>query len=90
MFKARVGVKEPYSLQRHWILPKLKVARSGRGRHRLKTILCFYKVGAISPPLSVKIRSRYWSRQIFGAIAVGFPVASTIRSIASAANIEAH
>ena len=90
MFEARMGMKEPHPLQKHWVLPRLRMARSGQGRQRLKTVLRSHKVGAGPLPLSVKIRSRYWSRQIFDATAVGFSVISTIRFIASAANIEAH
>ena len=90
MFEALVGVKEPHPLQRHRILPKLKVVRSGQGRHKLKTILRFYKVGVISLPLSVKIRSRYWPHQILGVTAIRFPIVSAIRSIASVANMEAY
>ena len=66
------------------------MARSRQGRQRLKIVLRFHMVEAIPPPLLVKIRSRYWSRQIFGATAVGFTVIITIRSIVSAANMEAH
>ena len=87
MFEARMGMKEPHPLQKHWVLPRLRMARSGQGRQRLKTALRFHKVGAIPPPLLAKIRSKCWLRQIFGAIAVGFLVVSTIRSIASAANM---
>ena len=87
MFEARVGVKEPHPLQRHWVLPRLKMARSRQGRQRLKTVLRFHKVRAMTPPLSVKIRSRCWSRHIFGVTAVGFVVVSTIRSFSSAANM---
>ena len=87
MFEARVGVKEPHPLQRHWVFLRLKIARSGQGRQRLKVVLCFRKVGAMPPPLSVKIRSRCWSRQIFGVTAVGCLVVSTIRSLSSAANM---
>ena len=87
MFEARVGVKEPHSLQKHQVLPRLKMARSGQGRQRFKTVLHFHEVGAMPPLLSVKIRSRCWSRQTFGATAVGFLVVSTIRSLSSAANM---
>ena len=82
-----MGVKEPHPLQRHQVLPRLKMARSGQGRQKLKTAFHFHKVGAMPPPLSVKIRSRCWSRQIFGVTAAGFLVVSIIRSISSAANM---
>ena len=55
MFEARVGMKEPHPLQRHWVLPRLKIAYSEQGRQRLKAVLHFHKVGAMPPPLSVKI-----------------------------------
>ena len=90
MFGARVGMKEPHPLQKQWVSPNLRMARSGQRRQRLKTVLRSHKVGAGPLPLSVKIRSRYWLRQTFSATAVGFPVIRTSRSIASAANVEAH
>ena len=58
MFEARVGVKEPHLLQKHLVSPRLKMARSGQGRRRLKTILLFHKTGEKPPPPSAKIRSR--------------------------------
>ena len=82
-----MGMKEPHPLQKHWVLSRLRMARSGQGRQRLKTALRFHKVEVIPPPLLAKIRSRCWSRQIFGATAVRFLVVNTIRSIASAANM---
>ena len=66
MFEAWVEVEEPYPPQRHRILPRLKVVRSGQGRHRFKVTSRLDKVGTVPPPLSVKIRSRFWSHQIFG------------------------
>ena len=87
MFEARVGVKEPHPLQKHWVFLSLRMARSGQGRQRLKTALRFHKMEAIPPPLSVKIRSRYWSRQIFDATALGLLIVGTIRSLSSAANM---
>uniref|UniRef100_A0A7N2QX25 Uncharacterized protein n=1 Tax=Quercus lobata TaxID=97700 RepID=A0A7N2QX25_QUELO len=90
MFEARVGMKDLHPLQRHRILPKLKVLRSRQGRHRLKIILRLVEVGMISLPLSVKIRSRDRLHQILGATAVRFSVISAICSIANVANMEAH
>ena len=87
MFEARVGVKEPHLLQKHWVSPRLKIARSGQGRRRLKIVLLFHKAGEKLPPPSAKIRSRCWSRQIFGATAMGFLIVGTIRSLSSAANM---
>jgi len=85
MFEARMGMKEPHPFQKHWVLPRLRMVRSGQGRQRLKTTFRFHNVGAVLLPLSAKIRSRCWLRQIFGASAVGFLVVSTIRFIVSAA-----
>ena len=45
MFEARAGVKELHPPQRHWVLPRLKVVRSGQGRHRFKIIFHFDKGG---------------------------------------------
>ena len=87
MFEARVGVKEPHLLQKHWVSPRLKMARSGQGRQRLRTILLFHKTGEKPPSPSAKIRSRCWSRQILDATAMGFLIVGTIRSLSSAANM---
>ena len=76
--------------QRHRTPPRLKVVRSGQGRHRLKMIFRFDKVGMVSPPLSVKIRNRYWLHQILGASEVRFSAISTVFSIAGVVNMEAH
>ena len=87
MFEAKVGVKGPYPLQKYWVSPRLKMARSGQGRRRLKTALPFHKVREKPPPPSAKIRSRCWSHQIFCATAMGFLIVGTIRSLSSAANM---
>ena len=85
-----MGVKELHPPQRHRTPPRLKVVRSRQGRHRLKMIFRFDKVGMVSLPLSVKIRSRYWSHQILGASEVRFSAISAVCSIAGVANMEAH
>ena len=82
-----MGVKEPHPLQKHWVSPRLKMAQSGQGRRRLKTALPFHKAGEKPPLPSAKIRSRYWSHQIFGVAAMGFLIVGTIRSLSSAANM---
>ena len=87
MFEAKWGVKEPHPLQKHWVSPRLKIARSGQGRRRLKIVLLFHKAGEKPPPPSAKIRSKCRSRQIFGAIAMGFLIIGTIRSLSNAANM---
>ena len=87
MFEAKVGVKGPHSLQKHWVSPRLKIARSGQGRRRLKIVLLFHKAGEKPPPPSATIRSRCWSRQIFDATAMGFLIVGTICSLSSVANM---
>ena len=71
-------MKEPYPSQKHHILMKLKMARSGQGWRRFKILLTF---------LSAKIRSRGSSRQTFGATELGSPIISTSRSLMSIANM---
>ena len=61
MLEAKVGVKGPHPLQKHWVSPRLKMTQSGQGRRRLKTALPFRKAGEKPPLPSAKIRSRYWS-----------------------------
>ena len=87
MFEAKVGVKGPHPLQKHWVSPRLKMARSGQGRRRLKTALPFRKAREKPPFPSAKIRSKHWSHQIFGAAALGFLIVGTIRSLSNAANM---
>ena len=87
MVEAKVGVKGPHPLKTHWVSLRLKMARSGQGRQRLKTFLPLDKAGKkpFLPP--AKIRSRCWSHQIFDATALGFLIVGTIRSLSSAANM---
>ena len=80
-------VKGLHPLQKHWVSPRLKMARSGQGRRRLKTALPFRKAGEKPPLPSAKIRSRYWSHQIFSATVVGFLIVGTIYSLSSATNM---
>ena len=65
MFEAWVGMKGLHTLQRHRILMILKVMWYGQGRHRFKSVPRFDKGEMVFLPLSVKIRSRFWSHQIF-------------------------
>ena len=87
MIKARMGMKGPHTFQKHWVSLRLKMARSGQGRQRLKAFLPLDKAG--NEPLlpSAKIRSRWRSHQIFGATAMRFLIVGTIRSLSSAANM---
>ena len=79
--------KRPHPLQKHWVSPRLKMARSGQGRQRLKTLLPLDKAGKKPVLPLAKFRSRCWSHQIFGATALGFLIIGTIRSLSSAANM---
>uniref|UniRef100_A0A7N2KQS8 Senescence-associated protein n=2 Tax=Quercus TaxID=3511 RepID=A0A7N2KQS8_QUELO len=63
MLEAWVGMKDLYPLQRHRIL---KVVWYGQGWHRFKPVLRFDRGKMVFLPLLVKIRSRFWSCQIFG------------------------
>ena len=80
-------VKGPHPLQKPWVSSRFKMARSRQGRQRLKTFLPFDK--ARKEPLlpSAKIQSRWTSHQIFGTIALRFPIASTSRSRSIATNM---
>ena len=80
MVKSRVRAKGPHPLQKHWVSPRLKMARSGQGRQRLKTLLSLDKVRKEPFLPSAKIRSRWRSHQIFGATALRFLIVGTIRS----------
>ena len=53
-------------------------------------IFHFDKVEMVSLPLSVKIRSKHQSHQIFGVSEVSFSVISVVYFIAGVANMEAH
>ena len=82
MFETRTGVKELHPPQRRHVLPRLKVAWSGQGRHRFKIIFRLDKGEMVFLPLSIKIRSRYWSHQILSASGVRFSAISAVCSIA--------
>ena len=71
-------MKESYPSQKHPILMKLKMARSGQGWWRLKILLTF---------LSAKIRNRGLLRQTFGSTELGSPIISTSRSLMSIVNM---
>ena len=82
-----MSVKEENPLQKPWVSPRLRMAWSGQGRPRLKSFLLLDR--ARKEPLfpSAKIRSRWMSHQIFGATALRFPNAGTIRSHSVIANM---
>ena len=82
MFETRTGVLESHPPQRRRVLPRLKVAWSGQGRHRFKIIFRLDKGEMVFLPLSIKIRSRYWSHQILSASGVRFSAISAVCSIA--------
>ena len=87
MVKARIGMKGPHPLQKHWVSPRLKMARLGQGRQRHKTYLPLDKVGKEPLLLSTKIWSRWKSHQIFDTTALRFLIVGTIRFLSSAANM---
>ena len=87
MVEAKMGVKGPHPLQKHWVSPRLKMAWSGQGRQRLKTLLPLDKAGKKPLLPLAKIRSKCWSHQIFGAISLGLLIVGTIHSLSSAANM---
>ena len=87
MVKSRMRAKGPHPLQKHWVSPRLKMAWSGQGRQRLKTLLPLDKARKEPLLLSAKIRSRWRSYQIFGVTALRFLIVGTIRSLSIAANI---
>ena len=66
MLEAWVGMMGLCPLQRHQILMILKVIWYGQGWHRFKPVPRFDKGKMVFLPLLVKIRSRFWSCQIFG------------------------
>ena len=78
MSEAWVEVEELHPPQRHRTLPRLKVVWSEQGRHRFKVASRLDKVGTVPPPLSVKIRSRFWSHQIFGVSEERFSAISAV------------
>ena len=83
----KMRVKEQDSLQKPWVSPRLRMARSGQGRQRLKAFLLLYR--ARKEPLlpSAKILSRWMSHQIFDATALRFPITDTIRSRSIVSNM---
>ena len=82
MFEARVREKELSSPRRRRVLPKLEGVMHGPRKHKLKRNLHFDGGGGVSPPLSVKIRSRFWSCQTFGMSEEGISTISTVYLVA--------
>ena len=71
MVESKMRAKGPHPLQKHWVSPRLKMARSGQGRQRVKTFLPLNKAGKESLLPSAKIRSsggriRFLVRQHWG------------------------
>ena len=69
----RVRVKEQNPLQKPWVSPRFRMARSGQGKQRLKTFFLLDKARKEHLLPSAKIRSGWRSHQIFGATALGSP-----------------
>ena len=82
MFEARVREKETPPTRRHRALPRPEGVIYGPRKRKLKRKLHFYGGGRVSPPLSVKIRSRFWSYQIFGMSEEGISTISTVYLVA--------
>ena len=82
-----VRVKEQNPLQKSWVSPRFRMALSGQGRQRLKSFLLLNMARKEPFFPSAKIRSRWMSHQIFGATALRFPIAGTIRSRSIIANM---
>ena len=82
MSEAWVEVEELHPPQRHRTLPRRKVMWPGQGRHRFKVSSRLDMVGTVPSPLLVKIRSRFWSRQIFGVSEERFSAISAVCLVA--------
>jgi len=78
MFEARVREKELSPPRGRRVLPRLGGVMHGPRKHKLKRNLHFDGGGRAPPPLSVKIRSRFWSCQTFGMSEEGISTISTI------------
>ena len=83
----RVRVKEQNPLQKPWVSPRFRMARSGQERQRLKTFLFLEKERKESFLPSAKIQSKWRSHQIFSVTALRFLIAGTIHSRTIAANV---
>ena len=79
MFEAWMGMKGLHTLQRHRIL---KVIWYGQGWHRFKPVPHFDRGKMVFLPLSVKIRNRFWSCQIFGMSEEGISAISAVYLVA--------
>src|SRR6266702_3103522 len=66
MFEARIGAKELSPPRKRRVFLRLQIVRYGPRRRRLKRIFQFERGERMFLPLLVKIRSRFWSCQIFG------------------------
>ena len=79
MLEAWVGMKGLYPFQRHRIL---KVVWYGQGWHKFKPVLRFDRGKMVFLSLLVKIRSRFWSCQIFGMSEERISAISTVCLVA--------
>ena len=82
MFEASVEMEELNPPQRHRTLPRRKVVWSRQGRHRFKVSSRLDMVGMVPSHLLVKIRSRFWSRQMFGVSEERFSAISAVCLVA--------
>ena len=79
MFEAGMGVKGLRALQGDRIL---RVIRCGQGWHRFEPVLRFDRGKSALLPLLVKIRSRFWSCQVFGMSEEEISTISTVYLVA--------
>jgi len=78
MFETGIGKKELSPPQRRHVLLRLEGVVHGQGRHKFKRLLHFVGGEKMFPLLLVKIRSRFWSCQIFGMFEEGISTISTV------------
>ena len=66
MLEARLRKKELSPPQRRHVFRRLRVVRHGPRRRKFKGAFHFVMGERAFPPFLVKIRSRFWSCQVFG------------------------
>jgi len=82
MFEARIGAKELSPPQKRCVFLRLQIVRYRPRRRRLKRISQFERGERMFLLLLVKIRSRFWSCQIFGMPEEGISAISAVCLVA--------
>jgi len=82
MFETRVGEEKLSPPQRRHVLLRLRRVIYGQRRRRFKEIFPYDRGERVFPTLLVKIRSRFWSCQIFGMSEEGISTISTVYLVA--------